>query len=41
MAEVFRAGTAVHFSLKNVGLNAGFSGLFSDSLELNSKTVFE
>ena len=28
MVEVFGAGTAVHFSLKNMGLNAGFWDCF-------------
>ena len=28
MVEVFRAGTAVHLSLKNVGLNARFWDCF-------------
>ena len=31
MVEVFGAGMAVHFSSKDLGLNAGFSGLFSNS----------
>ena len=31
MVEVFGAKTAVHFSPKKLGLNAGFLGLFSDS----------
>ena len=40
MDEVFGAETAVHFSPKNLGLNARFlgtefPGLFSDSLGLN------
>ena len=34
MVEVFGAGTAVHFSPKNLGPNAGFLGLFSDSPRL-------
>ena len=31
MVEVFGAGTIVHFNPKDLGLNAGFLGLFSDS----------
>ena len=31
MVVVFRAGMAVHFSPKDLGLTAGFQGLFSDS----------
>ena len=33
MVEVFGAGTVVHFSSKDLGLNAGLLVLFSDSLE--------
>ena len=40
MVEVFEAGKAMHFSPKDLGLNVGFLGLFLDSLELNSVTVF-
>ena len=35
MVEVFGAGKAVHFSPKDLGLNAGFLGLFSNSPVLN------
>ena len=35
MDGAFGAETAVHFSPKDLGLNVGFLGLFSDSLELN------
>ena len=35
MVEIVGAGTAVHFSPKDLGLNAGFSCLFSNSLVLN------
>ena len=35
MVEIVWAGTAVHFSPKDLGLNVGFSSLFSNSLELN------
>ena len=31
MVEIVGAGTAVHFSPKDLGLNAVFTGLFSDS----------
>ena len=31
MVEIVGARTAMHFSLKDLGLNTGFSGLFSDS----------
>ena len=41
MAEVFGAGLAVHLSPKYLGLNAGFSGLFSDSPWLDFGTAFE
>ena len=40
MVEVLRAGKAVHFSPKNLGLNAGFLGLFSDSTGLDFRVVF-
>ena len=52
MVEVFGTGTIAHFSPKDLGLNAGFLGtvigqsevgfsrLFSNSLELNSETVW-
>ena len=36
MVEVFRSGTTLHFSPKNLGLNDGFLGLFSNSLGLFS-----
>ena len=51
MVEVFEARMAKHFSPKDLGLNVGFLGLFSDSpgqdfrgcfrkvRNLNSKTV--
>ena len=35
MVEIVGVGTAVHFSPKDLGLNAGFSGLFSNSSKLN------
>ena len=41
MAEVFGAGLAVHFSPKDLGLNAGFLGLFSDSPGLDLGAAFE
>ena len=40
MVEIVGAGTAVHFSPKDLGLNAGFSGLFSNSPELNLRDYF-
>ena len=40
MVEVFGAGTAVYFSSKDLGLNAGLSGLFSNSPELDYETDF-
>ena len=35
MVEIVGAGTAVHFSPKDLRLNAGFSSLFSNSSKLN------
>ena len=35
MVGIVGAGTAVHFNPKSLGLNVGFSGLFSNSPELN------
>ena len=35
MVEIVRAGTTVHFSHKDLGLNVGFSGLFSNSPVMN------
>ena len=40
MVEVFGAGTAIHFSPKDLELNVGFSGLFSDSQESKFKDRF-
>ena len=40
MVEVFGAGTTVQFSLEIMGLNAGFSGLFSNNLGWIFRTVF-
>ena len=40
MDGAFGAGTAVHFSPKDLGLNVGFLGLFSDSPRLDFWTVF-
>ena len=40
MDGAFGAGTAVHFSPKDLGLNVGFFGLFSDSPRLDFRTVF-
>ena len=35
MVEIVGAGTALHFNPKYLGLNARFSGLFSNSLKMN------
>ena len=40
MVEIVRAGTTVHFSPKDLGLNAGFSELFSNSSKLNLRDCF-
>ena len=40
MDRVFGARTVTHFNPKNLGLNAGFSGLSSDSPELNFLDCF-
>ena len=40
MDGAFGAGTAVHFSPKDLGLNIGFLGLFSDNQRLDFPTVF-
>ena len=40
MVEMFGAGTAVHFSSKDLGLNAGLLVLFSDNLEQKFRNCF-
>ena len=40
MVELFGAGTVMHFSPKDLGMNAGFSGLFSNSPGLNFQGCF-
>ena len=40
MVEIVGAGTAVHFSPKDLGLDARFSGLFSNSLKMNFRDCF-
>ena len=41
IVEVFGAWKAVHFSPKDLGLNARFLGLFLNSPKMNYETVFE
>ena len=40
MDEIVGAGTTVYFNPKDLGLNAGFSGLFSISSKLNFQDCF-
>ena len=40
MVEIVGAGTALHFNPKYLGLNAGFLGLFFNSLKLNFRDSF-
>ena len=41
MVEIVGAGTTLHFSPKDLGLNAGFSSLFSNSSELNFRDCIQ
>ena len=41
MVEIVGAGMAVHFSPKDLGLNAGFFGLFSNNPKLNFRDCFQ
>ena len=40
MVEIVEAGTTMHFSSKDLGLNARFSGMFSSSPKLNLRDCF-
>ena len=40
MVEIVGVGTALHFSPKDLGLNAEFSGLFSNNAELHFQNSF-
>ena len=40
MVEIIGVDTTVHFSPKDLGLNAGFSGLFFNNSELHFQNCF-
>ena len=40
MVEIVGVGKALHFSPKDLGLNVGFSGMFSNSPKQNFQDYF-